>query len=132
MQTAQRIIYHYRRRRFILCIALAILTLIVTLGLRYITERSDNRHEIVEYSQRAIASLEKVLEPIEVARKSLVTLPGIPCDMTQYQLREQAARLQTVRSIALVKMARCTAPVFLVTAIFRLISCNPNYRRRIR
>ncbi|WP_313080368.1 EAL domain-containing protein [Atlantibacter sp.] len=103
MQTAQRIIYHYRRRRFILCIVLAVLTLIVTLGLRYVTERSDNRHEIVEYSQRAIASLEKVLEPIEVARKSLVTLPGIPCDMTQYQLREQAARLQTVRSIALVK-----------------------------
>lgn len=103
MQTAQRIIYHYRRRRFILCTILAIITLIATLGLRYFTERNENRREIDAYNQRAIASLESVLEPIEVARKSLAVLPGIPCDMAQYQLREQAARLQTVRSIGLVK-----------------------------
>lgn len=103
MQTAQRIIYYYRRRRFILCIILAVITLLLTLGLRYLTERNDYRREIAGYHQRAIASLESVLEPIDIARKSLAALPGISCDMAQYQLREQAARLQTVRSIGLVK-----------------------------
>lgn len=103
MQTAQRIISHYRRRRFILCLILAILTLIITLSLRYVTERKQNEREIFAYSQHAISALESVLEPIEVTRKSLTMLTGISCDMAQYQLREQAAQLPTVRSIGLVK-----------------------------
>ncbi|WP_312584071.1 EAL domain-containing protein [Atlantibacter sp.] len=103
MHPAQRIIYRYRRKRFILCIILATITFIVTLGLRYYNVQSDYKREIDTYNQRAVASLESVLEPIEVARKSLAVLTGIPCDMAQYQLREQAARLQTVRSIGLVK-----------------------------
>lgn len=103
MQTAQRIISRYRRRRFILCSILALLTLIFTLGLRYFTERNKNAVEINAYSQHAIASLESVFAPIELTRKSLMVLPGLPCEEAQLQLREQAARLQTVRSIGLVK-----------------------------
>ncbi|MDI6407202.1 CSS-motif domain-containing protein, partial [Cronobacter malonaticus] len=102
MQKAQRIIRAYRRRRLILCIALALLALIVTLGIRYLADRKQYRYETTRYAARAVETLEELLVPLDAARTALLPLIGMPCQQVHRQLREMAASLQTVRTIALV------------------------------
>lgn len=103
MQTAQRIIKKYRRKRFILCILCALITLILTLGVRFISQRNLNHHHTVTFASRAVATLDEVLRPLQNGRDILLPLIGLPCSATHLPLRKQAARLQTVRAIALVQ-----------------------------
>ncbi|WP_254890437.1 CSS-motif domain-containing protein, partial [Cronobacter sakazakii] len=102
MQKAQRIIRAYRRRRLILCIALALLALIVTLGIRYLSDRKQYQHETTRYAAHAVETLEELLVPLDATRTALLPLIGMPCQQVHRQLREMAASLQTVRTIALV------------------------------
>lgn len=103
MQTAQRIIRKYRRNRLILCTLCALITLILTLTARFISERNLNQHRTVTFASRAVASLNEVLRPLQNQRDVLLPLIGLPCAAAHLSLRKQAARLQTVRAIALVQ-----------------------------
>lgn len=103
MQTAQRIINRYRRNRFIFCTLCALITLILTLGIRFISERNLNQHRTASFASRAVASLDDVLLPLQSGRDTLSPLLGLPCSVSHLPLRKQAARLQTVRAISLVQ-----------------------------
>lgn len=103
MQTAQRIINHYRRNRFIVCTICALVTLILTLSIRFISERNLNHHRTVAFANHAVDALDNVLHPLQVGRNVLLPLLELPCATAHLPLRKQAARLQTVRSIGLVK-----------------------------
>ncbi len=50
MQTAQTIIKNYRRKRVIVCVTVALLTLILTLGIRFISQRNVNQQRILSIS----------------------------------------------------------------------------------
>lgn len=103
MQTAQRIINHYRRNRFIVCTICALVTLILTLSIRFISERNLNHHRTVAFANHAVDALDNVLHPLLVGRNVLLPLLELPCATAHLPLRKQAARLQTIRSIGLVK-----------------------------
>ncbi|MGB7801358.1 EAL domain-containing protein [Buttiauxella sp.] len=103
MQTAQRILRGYRRRRLIVCIGLAVLALVLTLSARYVAERKVNEQHFLTFNQRIISTLESILTPLEEANKELIPLVGLSCEIAQIKMREYAARLQTVRSIELIK-----------------------------
>ncbi|SFR07551.1 EAL domain, c-di-GMP-specific phosphodiesterase class I (or its enzymatically inactive variant) [Enterobacter sp. kpr-6] len=103
MQTAQRIIKSYRRKRVFVCVLMAVSTLILTLGSRYITERNLNRERILLFTSHAVSALEKVLIPLNEGRTRLIPLVGLPCEEAHLALRKQAASLQTVRSIGLIQ-----------------------------
>lgn len=103
MQTAQRIINHYRRNRFIVCTICALTTLILTLSIRFISERNLNHHRTVAFANHAVDALDNVLHPLQVGRNVLLPLLELPCATAHLPLRKQAARLQTIRSIGLVK-----------------------------
>lgn len=103
MQTAQRIIKSYRRKRLMICAAVAIVTLIFTLGIRFISERNFNQQKIVAFTAHAVESLDKLLLPLELRRDVVMPLVGLSCANAHLLLRKQAASLQTVRSIGLIK-----------------------------
>lgn len=103
MLTAQRIIKGYRRRRAIVCVAVAVSAMLLTLGSRFISERNLNHQRILAFTSHAVASLDKVLMPLEKGRQRLIPLVGKPCSEAHLALRKQAASLQTVRSIGLVQ-----------------------------
>ncbi|HFZ8993159.1 TPA: EAL domain-containing protein [Citrobacter freundii] len=103
MQTAQRIIKNYRRKRFIVCIVCALITLILTLAMRFISERNINQHRTISFASHAVEMLDNVLRPLQTGRDLLLPLIGAPCEEAQLPLRKQVARLQTLRAIALVK-----------------------------
>lgn len=103
MQTAQRIIKGYRRRRFIVCAALALLVLILTLSLRFVAERNLNEQRLLDFNSRAITTLESILTPLDAVSDDVLKFVGASCEAVQFKLREHAARMQTVRSIALIK-----------------------------
>ena len=103
MQKAQAIIKEYRRKRVIVCVTVALLTLILTLGIRFISQRNVNQERIQNFADHTVHSLEKVLLSLENQRDVLQAQVGQPCSQAQLVLRKQAAILQTVRSIALIK-----------------------------
>lgn len=103
MQTAQRIIKRYRRRRFIVCAAMAVLVLFLTLSVRYVVDRNINEQHMLALNSRAITLFENVLAPLEDISADVLQLVGTPCDATQLKLREHVARAQTLRAIALIK-----------------------------
>lgn len=103
MQTAQRIIKGYRRRRFIVCASLAVLVLVLTLSVRYVTERNINEQRMMSFNKRAINTLESVLAPLDKVSADVIELVGLPCEAVELRLREHVARMQTVRSIGLIK-----------------------------
>ncbi|HKM96099.1 MAG TPA: EAL domain-containing protein [Buttiauxella sp.] len=103
MQTAQRIIRGYRRRRLIVCIGLAVMALLFTLSARYVSERKVNEQHLLTFNQGIISALENILIPLEEANKEIIPLVGMSCEVAQLKMREHAARLQTVRSIGLIK-----------------------------
>jgi len=103
MQTAQRILRGYRRRRLIVCVALAVLALFLTLSARYVSERNVNEQRRQAFNQRVISTLESILVPLEQANKDVMPLVGMSCQVAQLKMSEHAARLQTVRSIGLIK-----------------------------
>lgn len=103
MQTAQRIIKSYRRRRAIVCVAVAAVALIFTLTFRFISERNLNHQRITAFTRHAVNTLDQLMLPLVAGRNTLVPLVGQPCDKVHLQLRKQAASLQTVRAVALIK-----------------------------
>ena len=103
MQTAQHIIRSYRRKRAIVCVIVAIFTLFLTLGSRYISERNANQQRILSFTNHAVSSLDRILIPLAQGRGMLLPLVGQPCDEAHLALRKQAATMQTVRSIGLIK-----------------------------
>ncbi|POP44863.1 cyclic diguanylate phosphodiesterase [Superficieibacter electus] len=103
MQTAQRIIVNYQRKRFLISAIVALVTLSLTLGIRFISQRSLNQERIHEAATQAVATLDKILLPLEDSREETMRLVGLPCAEVQPLIRKKAAILQTVRSIALVK-----------------------------
>ena len=103
MQTAQTIIKNYRRKRVIVCVTVALLTLILTLGIRFISQRNVNQQRIVDFASHTVRSLDNVLLSLDNRRPELLGLVGQPCPEAHLTLRKQAAILQTVRSIALIK-----------------------------
>lgn len=74
MQTAQRIINHYRRNRFIVCTICALVTLILTLSIRFISERNLNHHRTVAFANHAVDALDNVLHPLPGRTKHTATL----------------------------------------------------------
>ena len=103
MQTAQRIIVNYRRKRLAVCVAVALLTLITTLSIRFISQRSINQQRTVAFVTHAVEVLDKILFPLQASREALLPLVGRPCVATHLLLRRQAATMQTVRSMGLIK-----------------------------
>ncbi|QYH17490.1 cyclic diguanylate phosphodiesterase [Enterobacter sp. DNB-S2] len=102
MQTAQTIIKNYRRKRVIVCVTVALLTLILTLGIRFISQRNVNQQRIFDFTSHTVRALDNVLLSLENRRSVLQPLVGQPCPQAHLALRKQAAILQTVRSIALI------------------------------
>lgn len=129
MQTAQTIIKNYRRKRVIVCVTVALLTLILTLGIRFISQRNVNQQRIVDFASHTVRSLENVLLSLDNRRPELLGLVGQPCPQAHLTLRKQAAILQTVRSITLIKEGSSTAPVFLAVAPSRFMNYFPNCRQ---
>ncbi|WHP29671.1 cyclic diguanylate phosphodiesterase [Trabulsiella odontotermitis] len=103
MQNAQRAIKQYRQKRIIICLAVALLTLLTTLAVRFISQRSQNQHQLQISAIHAVETIDKVLLPLEKQRAELLQLVGQPCAAVNLTLRTEAAALQTLRSIALVK-----------------------------
>lgn len=103
MQTAQRIISGYRRKRVLVCALIALTVLLATLASRFILERNLNQRKITAFTSHAVQSLDKLLLPLELKRSDVIPLVGQPCASAHFLLRKQAASLQTVRSIGLVK-----------------------------
>ncbi len=103
MQTAQRIISDYRRRRVIVCTTLAIMVLLVTLGVRYVTERNLNEQRITQFNQRIITTLDTLLSPLNTVSDDVMQMVGSRCEDAQLKIREHAAKMQTVRAIGLIK-----------------------------
>lgn len=81
----------------------ALLTLIITLGIRFISQRNVNQQNTLNFAAHSVNVLDNVLLPLEKGRNPLLALVGAPCSQAHLVLRKQAASLQTVRSIALVK-----------------------------
>ncbi|WP_254517600.1 CSS-motif domain-containing protein, partial [Salmonella enterica] len=103
MQTAQRNINHYRRNRIKVCTICAMDTHILTLSIRINSERNLNHHRKVEFANHAVDALDNVLHHLLVGRNILLPLLELPCATAHLPVRKQAARLQTIRSIGLVK-----------------------------
>ncbi|MGK9172991.1 EAL domain-containing protein [Yokenella regensburgei] len=103
MQTAQQIISGYRRKRIIVCALVAIAVFLATLAVRFILERNLNERKIATFTAHAVQTLDKLLLPLELRRSDLIPLVGQPCASAHFLLRKQAASLQTVRSVALIK-----------------------------
>lgn len=103
MQTAQHLIKGYRRKRIIVCMMVALVVVLLTFGLRFISQRDLNQQRIDAFARHAVGSLDKILMPVAGKRHELVSLIGQPCENVHLPIRKQAAALQTLRSIALVK-----------------------------
>lgn len=84
MQTAQRIIKNYRRNRLIVCTLCALLTLILTLAVRFISERNLNHHNTVTFANHAVEELDDILLPLQTGRDMLLPLIGLPAQLHVY------------------------------------------------
>lgn len=71
MQTAQTIIKNYRRKRVIVCVTVALLTLILTLGIRFISQRNVNQQRILDFTSHTVRALDNVLLSLENRRSVL-------------------------------------------------------------
>ncbi|KFC12867.1 Rtn family protein [Trabulsiella guamensis ATCC 49490] len=103
MQNAQRAIKHYRQKRIFICLVVALVTLLTTLAVRFISQRSQNQQQLHTAAVHAITTIDKVLLPLQKEHAELLQLVGQPCEAINLPLRREAAALQTLRSIALVK-----------------------------
>lgn len=103
MQTAHKVITTYRRKRMVVCLIVALLTLTTTLVIRFISQRSLNQQRIQTVTGQMVLAMNKILLPLENQHTSLLNFVGQPCRDIHLPLRKLAATLQTVRTIALVK-----------------------------
>lgn len=103
MQTAHKVITTYRRKRIVVCLIVALLTLTTTLVIRFISQRSLNQQRIQTVTDQMVLAMDKILLPLESHHASMLSFVGQPCRDVHLPLRKLAASLQTVRTIALVK-----------------------------
>ncbi len=103
MQTAKRVISDYRRRRLIVCSLLATLVFVLTLAIKFFSERQLNEQHILQFNQRAVSTVEALLSPFDILFQDALPLMPLPCESVQQTLREHSARVPTVRSISLVR-----------------------------
>ena len=103
MQTAQRVISDYRRRRLIVCILFTTLVFVLTLTIKFMTERQLNEQRVLHFSERTVSTVEALLAPFDMLFQDALPLMSLPCENVQRTLREHIARVPTVRSISLVK-----------------------------
>lgn len=130
MQNASLLIKQYRRRRIILCIAAAMLTALLVLGQRFISQRSVNQQRIDTYTLRTVQAMEKVLSPLEASREVLLPLVGRPCDYANIELRKLSAKLQTLRSISLVRQGTLYCSSVLGTRSVQIHRLQPRLPAR--
>ncbi|MCT8152287.1 CSS-motif domain-containing protein, partial [Klebsiella aerogenes] len=111
MQNAQKVISTYRRKRILVCLAVAFLTLAVTLTIRFISQRSQNQQRIQTVTRNMVIAMDNILQPLAAKHATLLSMVGKPCQDVHLELRKTAATLQTVRSIILVQsgMAYCSS-----------------------
>lgn len=69
MQTAQTIIKDYRRKRVIVCVTVALVTLVLTLGIRFISQRNINQDRIHDFTHHTVRALDKVLLSLDTSGK---------------------------------------------------------------
>lgn len=103
MQTAQKVITTYRRKRILVCLLVALLTLTTTLVIRFISQRSLNQQRVQMSTNKMVAAMDNILRPLAAQHVALLHLVNQPCQDVHLTLRKLAASLQTVRSIALVQ-----------------------------
>ncbi|WP_426617564.1 EAL domain-containing protein [Raoultella sp. R2A007] len=103
MHNAQKVISTYRRKRVVICLIVALLTLTTTLVIRFISQRSLNQQRIQSTTHQMVVAMDRMLRPLSEQQHPLLQLVGKPCQDVRLPLRKLAASLQTVRSIALVK-----------------------------
>lgn len=125
MQTAQRVISDYRRRRLIVCILLTALVFVLTLTIKFITERELNEQRILHISERAVSTVEALLAPFDTLFEDALPLMILPCENVQRTLREHTARVPTVRSISLVKNGTIYCSSVFGTTHYDIRSIHP-------
>lgn len=103
MQTAHKVITTYRRKRILVCLLVALLTLSTTLVIRFISQRSLNQQRVQMSTSKMVTAMDNILRPLAAQHINLVHLVNQPCGDIHLTLRKLAASLQTVRSIALVQ-----------------------------
>ena len=103
MQTAQKVITTYRRKRILVCLLVALLTLTTTLVIRFISQRSLNQQRVQISTNKMVTAMDNILRPLAAQHAPLLHLVNQPCQEIHLTLRKLAASLQTVRSIALVQ-----------------------------
>lgn len=57
MQTAQKVITTYRRKRILVCLLVALLTLTTTLVIRFISQRSLNQQRVQLSTNKMVAAM---------------------------------------------------------------------------
>jgi sensor c-di-GMP phosphodiesterase-like protein len=103
MQTAEKVITTYRRKRILVCLLVALLTLTTTLVIRFISQRSLNQQRVQTSTNKMVVAMDNILRPLAAQHTTLLHLVNQPCQNVHLSLRKLAASLQTVRSIALVQ-----------------------------
>lgn len=99
MQTAQRIINHYRRNHFIFCTIYTLATLVFTLNIRFISEQNLRLSSLIMPLMHWIM----FCVPSKSDETFYYLLLEFPCATAQLPLHKQATRLKTIHSIGLVK-----------------------------
>ena len=79
MQTAQKVITAYRRKRIIVCLLVALLTLGTTLAIRFISQRSVNEEYIRTAASQRVTALDNILRPLSAERATLLSLVDKHC-----------------------------------------------------
>ena len=103
MNTIKILTTRYRNKRVILCISMALLSLLLTLGVEFISLYTLNQQRIDGFTQQAVRKLEGILSPIASKRGELVQFLGQPCENIHLPVLKEVVSLQAVRVIALVK-----------------------------
>lgn len=103
MQSAHWIVKRYLHKRILLCALVALSAFALTLSIGFISQRSENKRLIENYTLRAVSTMEKILHAVEIERPILLSLIGKSCKDSELELRQRVADLKTVRSIFLVK-----------------------------
>lgn len=103
MQSAQWIIRQYQRKRIAVCVIIALCAFVLTLGVRFISQRGENQRQIDTLTLHSVARLDKILRPLTTNRSEMLALVGKPCEEIHLALRKLTMSLQTARSVALVK-----------------------------
>lgn len=101
MQTAQRIVRTYRRKRMVLCFIIAFAALVLILAVRFFATREEIRNDIQFAQQQAAATLDKILMPV-LKNELPAQFAGQSCENVQPALRLYIARQQILRAISLV------------------------------